>query len=111
MKDSSKRSAVQTPKALHAIRELRREAVESYIEQLIALLDTLDGDADLEENGDLEPSIGSQGRFGSDRIEYDLEGDTSDDELSLGWSNPMGLRAHVPEEAARMMSAFDGGDA
>lgn len=35
-----------------------RQQAEEAIERLIALLDTLDGDADLEPNGDLEPSLG-----------------------------------------------------
>jgi len=35
-----------------------RQQAEEAIEQLIALLDALDGDADLEPNGDLEPSLG-----------------------------------------------------
>lgn len=35
-----------------------RQQAEEAIEQLIALLDDLDGDAELEPNGDLEPSLG-----------------------------------------------------
>lgn len=35
-----------------------RQQAEEAIEQLIGLLDALDGDADLEPNGDLEPSLG-----------------------------------------------------
>lgn len=35
-----------------------RQQAEDAIERLIALLDELDGDADLEPNGDLEPSLG-----------------------------------------------------
>ncbi len=32
---------------------------ESLIEQAIEILDTLDGDADLEDGGDMEPSLAS----------------------------------------------------
>jgi hypothetical protein len=32
---------------------------ESLIEQAITILDTLDGDADLEESGEVEPSLAS----------------------------------------------------
>ena len=35
-----------------------RERAEEAVERLIALFDELDGDADLECNGDLEPSLG-----------------------------------------------------
>lgn len=35
-----------------------RSSIEAEIERLIGLLDTLDGDPDLEEAGDLEPSLG-----------------------------------------------------
>jgi hypothetical protein len=35
-----------------------RQRAEAAIERLIALLDAIDGDADLECNGDLEPSLG-----------------------------------------------------
>jgi len=79
---------------------LTRDAIEAEIERLIELLDAVDGDCDLEDGGDDEPSLGSTPLRG----EYDLELDTSDDEPSgdeepeLGWSNPLGLRVHVPEE-------------
>ncbi len=55
-----------------------RQLIGAEVERLIAYLDALDGDPDLEETGDLEPSLGPGGD-GSDR-----EGDTSDDEPSLG---------------------------
>ncbi|NEI66852.1 hypothetical protein [Rhizobium leguminosarum] len=90
------------------VQELRRETIEAYVEQLIALLDLLDGDPDLEDNGDFEPSIGSTPQcFGDERFD-DLEMDTADDEdcgddePAMGWSNPEGLRAHIPEEAAQI---------
>ncbi len=37
-----------------AIERFRRAEVERHIEELIALLDLMDGDADLEENGDAD---------------------------------------------------------
>lgn len=56
-----------------AIETFRRSELERRIEELIALLDLLDGDPDLEEGGDDEPSIGSRAiRLGS-RIEEDVE--------------------------------------
>jgi len=92
------------------VQVLRREALEAYIENLIALLDLLDGDADLEDNGDFEPSIGSTPQcIGNERFD-DLEMDAADDEdggddeHSLGWANPMGLRIHVPEEASQILA-------
>ena len=55
-----------------------RAALGDQIERMIDMLDALDGDTDLEETGDLEPSLGAYTRG------YDLELDTSDDEPSLG---------------------------
>ncbi|WP_288427139.1 hypothetical protein [uncultured Agrobacterium sp.] len=62
--------------------ELTRARLEARIEDLIALLDLVDGDCDLEEGGDLEPSIGSPGRWIGNRVEDDLEFETDDYELS-----------------------------
>ncbi|WP_375458320.1 hypothetical protein [uncultured Enterovirga sp.] len=53
---------------------LKREAIEAHVERLIALLDMLDGDTDLEPDSDAEPA-----------------GD--EDEPSLGWQNGPGFRA------------------
>lgn len=75
-----------------------RHRLEAKIEEMIALLDLLDGDPDLEENGDLEPSLGGAGRLLNGRIEYDLEDDPDLETIAETWSNPMGLRVHVPEE-------------
>jgi hypothetical protein len=61
-----------------------RERLEAAIERAITALDQLDGDPDLEENGDLEPSFG--GNYWADKIEIELEGDASDDEPWLGWT-------------------------
>jgi hypothetical protein len=50
-----------------------RAQLEAAVEQLIAWLDALNGDENLEENGDLEPSIGGY-------MACDLELDQADDE-------------------------------
>ncbi|OYD03705.1 hypothetical protein [Rhizobium sp. N4311] len=94
------------------VNELRRETVEACIEQLIALLDQMDGDPDLEDGGDVEPSIGSSPRLVGTSFLEDLELDDcddeegGDDEPALGWSNPEGLRIHVKDEA-RQITGFD----
>lgn len=72
----------------HAPIEITRARLEAKIEELIALLDMVDGDCDLEDNNDAEPSLGTHGMAGRDRVEDDLEWDSSDDELSMGWNNP-----------------------
>ena len=90
------------------VQELRRETIESYVEQLIALLDLLDGDPDLEDNGDSEPSIDSAPQCIGNGCLEDLELDDCDDEEggdeepTMGWSNPEGLRVHIPEEASQI---------
>ncbi len=73
---------------------LTRKRLEAKIEELIEMLDLLDGDPDLEDNGDLEPSLGSTPYRG----EYDLEDDPDLETIAETWSNPLGLRVHVPEE-------------
>lgn len=51
-----------------------RRTIEDAIEALIALLDLMDGDPDLEENGDLEPSLAHTVHGGCcDSEETDLE--------------------------------------
>lgn len=47
-----------------ALENFRRSELERHIEELIALLDLLDDDADLEDEGDLEPSLGWPEQFG-----------------------------------------------
>ncbi|MFN3506235.1 MAG: hypothetical protein ACK4ZU_02080 [Allorhizobium sp.] len=74
-----------------------RKRLEAKIEELIEMLDLLDGDPDLEDNGDMEPSIGSTPYLG----EYDLEWDCSDTETET-WANPMSLRVHVPDELRQL---------
>lgn len=76
---------------------LTRKRLEAKIEELIEMLDLLDGDPDLEDNGDLEPSLGSTPYLG----EYDLELDVSDTETET-WDNPMALRVHVPDELRQL---------
>jgi hypothetical protein len=71
-----------------AILQHRRAELEARIEEMIGLLDVFDGDPDLEDNGDDEPSLGQSACSANGKPEYDLEGDTSDDEYSLGWRNP-----------------------
>lgn len=89
-----------------------RKRLEGKIEELIALLDLLDGDPDLEDTSDDEPSLGGVAIFDINGVvQHDLEQD-EDSEHSLGWSNPEGLRIHVPEEAYLLMGdQIDGWDA
>ncbi|WP_206120828.1 hypothetical protein [Rhizobium laguerreae] len=96
------------PASLSRLTELRRAALETYIEELISLLDYLDDDADLEDNGDLEPSLGSSPQVIGNEIAHDLELDDcddeegGDDEPSMGWPNTGGLRIHIPGEAEQI---------
>jgi hypothetical protein len=62
------------------IQTMRRQALEAKIEEMIALLDLLDGDPDLEDSGDTEPSLGEAGLITASGVECDLEWDTSDAE-------------------------------
>ncbi|ANH05805.1 hypothetical protein [Shinella sp. HZN7] len=59
-----------------------RAELERCIEEMIALLDLMDGDTDLEDGGDDEPSITSPAIAIGNRIENDLEFETDDYELS-----------------------------
>jgi hypothetical protein len=79
---------------------LRRAEIEARVEDLISLLDLLDGDPDIEENGDEQdtgmpeswcPSRNSSWEAGSDFVLEDDEDsddpeDGADDEPSLGWN-------------------------
>ncbi|MCZ7463526.1 hypothetical protein [Rhizobium rhizogenes] len=65
--------------------EITRARLEAKIEELIRLLDLVDGDENLEETGDLEPSFGAA-QYKRGRLEYDLEEDIADAEPFLGWS-------------------------
>lgn len=61
-----------------------RQQAEEAIERLIAMLDDLDGDADFECNGDLEPSLGfgivSTPSGGLHYVADDREGHDASDE-------------------------------
>lgn len=82
---------------------LLRKVIEDEIERLIGLLDHVDGDWDLEEGGDLETSLGGRAvRLPDGQLVDDAEGDTSDDEWSLGWG--FHVRAHG---AANMANSCD----
>ncbi|NTI41589.1 hypothetical protein [Rhizobium rhizogenes] len=87
-----------------AILQHRRAELEARIEEMIGLLDVLDGDPDLEDNGDDEPSLGQSACSANGKPEYDLEADTSDDEHTLGWRNPH-IGQYEPPEG---WSSFDG---
>src|SRR6218665_352298 len=64
-----------------AVHNFRRAELEARIEELIALLDDVDGDADFEDSADAEPSVCSPAIMIAGRIENDLEFDTSDYEF------------------------------
>ncbi len=65
-----------------------RQRAEAMIEELIDMLDQIDGDADFEANGDLEPSLGIGMLFdGSGRWRWsgdDREGHDASDEPDIG---------------------------
>lgn len=76
---------------LALITKAKRALVETAIEQLISILDELDGDCDLEDNNDLEPSLLGPCRMGKDgKVYSDLESESTYtdflDEPSLGWT-------------------------
>jgi hypothetical protein len=121
-----------TPEALQAIRRLRREAADE-IERLLALLDALDGDPDLEPtlgylppgmpdeaepSGDEgEPSLGwteGEARFGCNPVfcgGADLELDQSDDEPSLGaleWATAFYVTHRNADGTARTVRLREG---
>jgi hypothetical protein len=70
-----------------------RRAVESYIEQLIGLLDEIDGDPDFEE--DLDTTDGDTDHIGSMTVDDEPE---QDDEPSLGWPESFGRRRQLSYE-------------
>jgi hypothetical protein len=73
-----------------AILQVRRAELERRIEELIALLDLLDGDENL------EPYLADTHPAYADREKDD------DEEYSLGWSNPGGLRVEVPSDLRQL---------
>jgi hypothetical protein len=80
------------PAPLVRLTELRRTALEALIEELIALLDLADGNPDLEDNADDEPSLGNAARCSGNECVEDLELDDCDDEdggdeePTMGWT-------------------------
>lgn len=66
-----------------------RKLIEEMVELCLLVLDEMDGDPDLEDGADAEPSVGGARRIAG--VWYDdLEEDRSDFEPSLGGFNPMG---------------------
>ncbi len=61
---------------------LRRRQIEAVIEHLISLLDTLDGEVDMEEGGDLEPYLADTAH---DREDGDDNGIADDDGMLEQW--------------------------
>lgn len=61
-----------------AVLQHRRTELEARIEEMIALLDLLDGDPDLEDGGDYEPSLGVPGCRVKGKFECDLEEDPAE---------------------------------
>lgn len=105
------RYAEQSIPAREELARIRREAA-AEIDRLIALVDAIDGDPDLEvdqaddedggddeDNGDSEPSLGSLGH--TSQVDWmcggrdDLERDECDHEPSLGWPNPVPGRSRL----------------
>lgn len=94
-----------------ALRRLRREAA-AEIERLIALLDVLDADPDLEEPGDAEPSLGwtftgylGGDSDGEDQTEEDEDNhDREFDPAEMGIADRDAAEAFADESAA--ISAF-----
>jgi len=58
-----------------AIENFRRAELEARIEEMIALLDIMDGDCDLEDGADAEPSLCSRPVIVNGPAEQDLEHD------------------------------------
>lgn len=65
-----------------AIERFRRAELERRIEDMIALLDFLDGDCDLEDGVDEEPSFCSRPFIIDGRPEYDLEEDPAESRVA-----------------------------
>ena len=73
-----------------ALHKPARARIEAKIESLISFLDELDGDPDLEADADREdeghdePSLGGAGHWTDAGLQHDLEDDQADKEPSLG---------------------------
>ena len=85
-----------------AWRKAIRERIDQHlasVEALLAALDSMDTDCDLEEGGDLEPSLGWPSGHGLSQLDGTMRHDddreadncddeeTGDDEHSLGWGD------------------------
>lgn len=64
--------------AHRVIRQFRRSELEARIEEMISLLDMMDGDCDLEDSADKEPSLSARPFIVNGRPEYDLEDDPAE---------------------------------
>ncbi|CAN7170522.1 hypothetical protein [Rhizobium leguminosarum] len=84
------------------IQQIRRAKLEAYVEELIALLDALDGDPELEDGGDDEPSFGCS-RYFNGKSECDLE----EDPAELGISDQDALHLEMQDLEGNLQ--FDGG--
>jgi hypothetical protein len=67
--------------------QTRLEAILDAAHALLAALDEMDSDPDLEDGADNEPSIGGAALCGVNGAETDLELDAADAEPSLGWTD------------------------
>ncbi|MBY5587864.1 hypothetical protein HFO49_10285 [Rhizobium leguminosarum] len=72
----------------NVVQELRRETLEVYIEELITMLDLLDGDENLEPDNDNEPSLGAPEHVtqthwympvGSEQTDMEIEDENDED--------------------------------
>lgn len=68
----------------------RRSRIELTIERLIAILDEIDGNPDMEDTGDFEPYLGGYAGSTTDaEIDLDWLGDWSDDpeipQVGIAW--------------------------
>jgi len=84
-----------------------RQRIEAAIERLIAMLDEFDGDPELEDNGDLEPSFGGSYYY-SGGLQIELEGDSADSEPWLGWTEAQSRTGG--RLTGRSNEATEGGD-
>lgn len=86
----------------------KRRRIEAKIEELIGLLDFLDGDCDLEDCGDDEPSFSTHGRIIGGRLEYDLEEDPA--EMGLADLGALDLAMQDEDYSGTLKFNGDGAD-
>lgn len=95
------------------LESLRREAVEAHIEALIALLDDLDGNLDLEPDNDDEPILGwPEGvvaRTGTGLDDREPDGDEDEPELGSPEASPH-IRLEPPDLEYRRPMPLNGSD-